>query len=190
MTINDKELLTKANIIIDLKKHYVGQIKTYSLGLIIITLFFMFLLVIASDLGFDTPVILCIMFFVFLYALFGTMSTYYIYNYFSTTKNFKVECDKLVNKKIVIRIHNRHIDTYTYFYFSHRRRYQIIPSITFSPGSCDFYTWSRYNQMNKKELYKSSNPGDEAYLITHKGKIIYVYFTKFFKASKELEEML
>ena len=190
MNINDKEELTKYHIITDLKKYYLEQIKSYGIGLAFSIFVSIFLVGIANELESTVSLIIVISWVVFLCAFLGGLFFYNLYNYFSVTKNFKFECDKLANKEIVTRVRHRHVETYTYLYFSHRRRYQLLPALTFSPNKYDFYTWSRYNQMNLDELYNSSKIGDEAYLITHKGKIIYVYFVKFFKASKELEEML
>ncbi len=58
-------------------------------------------------------------------------------------------------------------------FFSKNRVWRI-------PSGC-IYTWSKYNWMNSFSVFRSSNIGDEFYLVMVGKKIILAYNTKFFE---------
>lgn len=190
MKPNDRELLQKAQIIIDLKKRYIDEIKRYGLAAALMILIFIVFLSIITDLSINLPTILCAVFFGFLCAFMGAIFCYNVYKYFSATNNFKIEIERLADKKNIYRYHHRQIENYKYLYFSNGKRFQPLPALSFSPNKGGFYSWSKLNQMDENELFRSSACDDEFYLITQNNKIIYVYNTKFFKLSNELENSL
>ncbi|MBQ3547646.1 MAG: hypothetical protein IJA44_04140 [Clostridia bacterium] len=191
MQENDQELLQKAHILIDLKKRYIDEIKRYGIATALAFIFLGFFIAIASDRTIQLEVvIISSVFFVLLCVLMSALLIYNIYKYYSATKNFNIEIDRLTNKENIYRVRNRHINNYKYLYFSHGRRFQVIPILSFTPHKGVFYSWSKLNQMNEIEIFNCSGIDDQFYLITHNDKIVYIYNTKIFKLSAELENLL
>lgn len=192
MKESDKELLTKAHIIIDLKKRYINEIKRYAIATVTAASIFIFFLLLITDRTITFEIVLTSIFLIFLPVIMSTFLLYNIYKYFSAIKNFKIEIANISNKKNIyhLRLHTGiRADNYTYLYFSNDKRFQVIPFLSFSFKSNYFYSWSKFHQMDEIEFFNCGKPGDNVYLITNKNKIIYVYYEKYFTLDNELSNL-
>lgn len=192
MKEHHKELLTVNNVIIDLKRRYMDHIKRYAIGAAILfpLMFFLYaaLLDMSDDVWFTVFIIsmLTIMF-IFPYAALG----YYCYKYFTVLKNFKIETDVFIKMIHKVRFRRHHTEHYQYMIFARSgRRFQVLCKHDIGSRYNEFFVWSKTWRMDEIEFGQTAKPQDKVYLITHKGKIEYVYYEKIFKLDKELKNMI
>lgn len=177
MKESNKELLTKANIIIDLKNRFFRKTTGFLLTLILIpigNLILVNLLILILDPNEQFNLVFsCIYYTIFsLIALYDLFEI--IYGFISIhRKNFDIRSDWVVNKKT--KRYNTRLNTpkpYT-LVFAHNGKYGIPYG--------ENYRWSNLHSATDKIIYDSTCLNDEFYLITiNKQKIIMAYNKKHF----------
>ena len=183
---NKKELLTKANIIHDLKKFYLLNIRAYIIATVFVlfcTVFIMVLVFAKSDKLIIQllPLIGVIVLDVITTALLG----YEIYNYFSCSKRFVVLIDQLREKGVKRRYWYSRRSAAHFFRFAQYGYYYLAE--TEDKWHTTYYTWSPLGSISADSLIRSSVEGEDFYLIKVGRKIRMVYNHKLFELDKDLE---
>ncbi len=170
-----KEKLTMQNIKADLRSEF----KTTVGGLVGRTLFFLGVLSVAIWVFSLDPINFYAFSFEFLsiimlvVVLIQAKKTIELYKVFNDT-----ECivkDKLIGKEIKEYVTRYGIREEYYLYFSGYGEFKIAG---------EYYTWSSMFSMLHQQIYRSSDCGDEFYLVLtkrHTGKVLMAYNTKMFE---------
>ena len=174
----NKQILTKQNIIFDLRHSYKRGTVLYCLVLIAIIILFIILL--SIDGGFQSKSFLAWIFIVIYFVLILAVTSYLIYRIYKLFAPIKFE--------IVSDIFERKSSAYLFdclFKFGTAGDYMLsFKSYGDYPFTVDewwrFYTWSEFS-MTGVEIEKYIAYGDEYYLILVNNKIAYVYSKRIFE---------
>ena len=183
---NKKELLTKENIIHDLKKFYLLNIRSLIIAavLLVFSTAVVMALVLSKP---DKPLIqlMPLIGAIVLDMVVVALLSYEIYNYFSCSKRFVVLIDQLREKGVERRYWYSRDSALHFFRFAQYGYYYIAE--TDHKWHTSYYSWSPLGSISADSLIRSSVEGEDFYLIKIGRKIRMVYNQKLFELDENLE---